>query len=155
MKLLGDALNIAKLGANLEAGEPLDLRYISVANTCTSAVRVSCMSAKAKGVRCKFIQGPGCDGVYLCDGTRLFRALLNLLSNAVKYAGEDGTVILSFQVTSRSPRGHRLTFTVEDDGPGVREEDKELLFSGPLTGTPEPVWVYTLQISLCAAWAVK
>lgn len=101
--------------------------YISMSNTCTSTVRVRSLSAKDRKVRCKFIQGPGCDGVYLCNGTRHFQALLNLRSNSVKYMGEDSTAILTCQATHHSSRGHQLAFTVEYDGPVVCEGDKESL----------------------------
>ncbi|CAM9216319.1 unnamed protein product, partial [Ascophyllum nodosum] len=124
LTLLGDVLSIAKL----ESGEPLDLRYICVAEACVAAVRISSLSAKPRGVRCRFIQGSGCDGYYLCDRTRLSQALLNLLSNAVKYAAEGGSVILRLEIERHTSEGHQLTFSVEDDGPGVREEDKESLF---------------------------
>lgn len=123
--LLDDVLNIAKL----ESGEPLNLQPTRVSETCATAVGVSALSAASRKVRCHFIQGPGCDGHYQADGTRLSQVLLNLLSNAIKYVGDGGLVTLRLDLVHRTPQGqHQLTFSVEDDGPGVPVEGQASLF---------------------------
>jgi signal transduction histidine kinase len=64
-------------------------------------------------------------GTLLGDPDRLAQALRNLLMNAVKHTAEgDGRVSLS--VTPQD--GGRLRFVVEDDGPGIPEDQRERVF---------------------------
>lgn len=123
--LLDDVLNIAKL----ESGEPLNLQPTRISETCATAVGVSALSAVSRKVRCQFTLGPGCDGYYQADGTRLSQVLLNLVSNAIKYVGDGGLVTLRLDLVHRTAQGqHQLTFSVEDDGPGVPVEGQASLF---------------------------
>ncbi|MBR0258202.1 MAG: response regulator [Synergistaceae bacterium] len=63
------------------------------------------------------------------DSLRLKQVLTNLLSNAAKYT-EKGTITLtvSGSVVEGSNPGIVLTFTVEDTGIGMREEDSAKIF---------------------------
>ena len=65
---------------------------------------------------------------FLCDESRLERALLNLVDNALKYA-PDGTEV---QVIG-SKAGETYTFTVADAGPGVAPEVAAAMFSPYVT----------------------
>jgi len=49
--------------------------------------------------------------------------LLNLLGNAIKYAGDGALIRLSAAV-----KGGQLCVTVEDNGPGIPQEDCVLIF---------------------------
>lgn len=124
LQVLDDVLNIDKL----ESGEPHNLRPTSVADVCSTALRVSPLIATSRTVRCELVWGPGCECFYHADGTRLSQVLLSLLSNAVKYVGDDGRVKLRLDVTQQRLEGYMLTFSVEDVGPGVREADRESMF---------------------------
>lgn len=123
-RLLDDVLNIAKL----ESGVPLNLSRTCVSDVCANIVRVSGLSATSRGIRCVFVQGPQAGGYYQADSTRLSQILINLLSNSVKYVGDGGLVRLRMDVESRTPRGHQIMFSVEDDGPGVSEKEQESIF---------------------------
>jgi len=57
-----------------------------------------------------------------CDKRRIRQVLLNLLSNAAKFT-EEGSISLRAQNVADS-----LLFTVADTGPGVKQEDQNLLF---------------------------
>jgi CheY-like chemotaxis protein len=65
------------------------------------------------------------DGHVLADRQRLHQILLNLLSNAVKYNRVGGTVTVS---CTRVDDGH-IRLAVSDTGPGIRPEQRELLFA--------------------------
>ncbi|HUG88818.1 MAG TPA: HAMP domain-containing sensor histidine kinase [Actinomycetota bacterium] len=65
---------------------------------------------------------------FLCDESRLERALLNLVDNALKYA-PDGTEV---QVVG-ARTGDTYTFTVADAGPGVAPEVAAAMFSPYVT----------------------
>jgi PAS domain S-box-containing protein len=58
----------------------------------------------------------------LVDGSRLQQVVINLLENATKYS-KGGNI----EVRGRFNDRH-LTITVEDDGPGVPQEERESLF---------------------------
>lgn len=61
--------------------------------------------------------------IALIDSQRFMQMLRNLLSNAVKFSPPGGTITLTMI------RDHdRLTITVQDCGPGIPEEELELIF---------------------------
>ncbi|HET8623500.1 MAG TPA: GAF domain-containing sensor histidine kinase [Gemmatimonadales bacterium] len=57
------------------------------------------------------------------DASRLEQILVNLVGNGIRHSSERGTV----RVTLASPPG-RITFTVENDGPGIDPDDIERIF---------------------------
>jgi signal transduction histidine kinase len=64
------------------------------------------------------------DQVLVCgDRDRLKQVALNLMANAVKYSSDDGKVL----VTLNKDR-ERMYLRVEDDGPGIPEEDLPHIF---------------------------
>jgi signal transduction histidine kinase/DNA-binding NarL/FixJ family response regulator len=63
------------------------------------------------------------------DSGKLRQVLINLIGNAIKFT-ESGGVSLRAEVAKReSPQWARLRFEVEDTGIGIREEDREIIFS--------------------------
>jgi signal transduction histidine kinase/HAMP domain-containing protein len=56
------------------------------------------------------------------DKRRVRQVLLNILSNAVKFA-QEGTITLSVK-----KKEHEILFAVIDTGPGIREDQQELIF---------------------------
>ncbi|HEY0073919.1 MAG TPA: CHASE4 domain-containing protein [Abditibacteriaceae bacterium] len=58
------------------------------------------------------------------DCQRLKQILLNLLSNAVKYNNPHGTVYVDYHVSQANVR-----ICVQDDGPGLNDEQKKKIFS--------------------------
>jgi signal transduction histidine kinase len=67
----------------------------------------------------------GRDQHVLADYQRLKQILLNLIGNAIKYNRPGGTVAVSCDLADQS----RLRIKVHDTGPGIRPEDRELLFT--------------------------
>jgi len=57
------------------------------------------------------------------DGRRLERALINLLTNAHQYGSSGGTMRVALERQNRD-----VLFTVADDGPGIPEAERELIF---------------------------
>lgn len=57
--------------------------------------------------------------------TLLSRLLTNLLDNARRYGKEDGHITVEVRADQKN---HRAVLSVRDDGPGIREEDKERIF---------------------------
>ena len=62
------------------------------------------------------------------DDVRIIQVLTNLLTNAVKYT-QKGEISLSISVSKEEDDGVTLLYEVSDTGIGIRDEDKEKLFS--------------------------
>ena len=58
------------------------------------------------------------------DRYKLSQAIYNILTNAYKFTDPNGRVLLYYQVTSES-----LILTIEDDGPGISEEEQTKIFN--------------------------
>lgn len=61
------------------------------------------------------------------DAFRLQQILNNLISNAVKFT-DYGKIILEVKVLCKSDDSYTITFTVEDTGVGIRQQDMKHLF---------------------------
>lgn len=59
----------------------------------------------------------------------LFRVWQNLIDNAVKFTEENGTIKINLK-----KQGDELLFTIEDDGIGISDEDKDKIFNLFFTG---------------------
>ncbi|BAC17759.1 two-component system sensor kinase [Corynebacterium efficiens YS-314] len=58
------------------------------------------------------------------DGFSLTRALVNVLDNAVKWSPENAVVRVSMKPIDK----HHVQIVVEDSGPGIPEEEREMIF---------------------------
>ena len=67
----------------------------------------------------------------LLDAQKLERIVMNLLANAFKFTPRGGKVALEATLTETRTAhdgGPELVFSVDDSGPGIRVEDRELVF---------------------------
>jgi signal transduction histidine kinase len=65
----------------------------------------------------------------LIDPEKLERIAMNLLANAFKFTPRGGKVAFRVDVTHTGEAGHaELALSVDDSGPGIREEDRERVF---------------------------
>ena len=64
------------------------------------------------------------DATIYADKGRLVQALINLLSNAIKFSPKGSTVTLSISSSAKN-----TTISVIDQGPGIPEKDRELIFA--------------------------
>ncbi|MGI8800945.1 MAG: sensor histidine kinase [Solirubrobacteraceae bacterium] len=71
----------------------------------------------------RFEQGPVPPGTLEADPSRLAQALRNVVANAIEHTQEGGLVRLGTEVT-----GGRVRFVIEDDGPGIPEDQRNLVF---------------------------
>ena len=78
-------------------------------------------------------QLPASGPVVLADRDRLMQVMINLLSNAVKFVPVSaGCIRVGVGETAA-----RVTVSVCDNGPGIRAEDRELIFEKFRQGTGE------------------
>ncbi len=117
--IIDDFLNLQVIKAG---AVPLDLQPISLNILCGAAVEQFRYQALDKGITLQEDLDPAmpdCNG----DADRLIQVLNNLISNALKYSPSGASV------TVRTCAGDEwLRVEVEDNGPGIREEEMPLLF---------------------------
>jgi signal transduction histidine kinase/DNA-binding NarL/FixJ family response regulator len=65
----------------------------------------------------------------IVDGVKLRQILINLIGNAVKYTKKGGVVLRVLVAEKKSAERLWFRFEVEDSGPGIREEDRERIFT--------------------------
>ncbi|MBL8482628.1 MAG: PAS domain S-box protein [Rhodocyclaceae bacterium] len=122
LALINDLLNLAKI----QAGK-LDIMLDSV--DCAAVVREVAESlrplAESKRLRLD-TELPADSAVFRCDRRALRQILTNLAGNAVKFT-ESGRVTLRLAV-ERGDGPARLSLQVADTGPGLRPEEREVLF---------------------------
>jgi len=66
--------------------------------------------------------------------SQLTRVLTNLLDNAASFSPDDGRIMLSMR---RVPKSRELEILVEDEGPGINNQDLEKIFNRFYTDRPE------------------
>ena len=124
LTLINDILDFSKIEAGkLEfESEPVDLRDLVEKSVGLLAVR-----AAEKHLRLSFAIDASAPPAMLGDALRLRQVLVNLLGNAVKFtlAGE---VNLSVAAAMEPDGRYRLSFAVEDTGPGISAEHRERIF---------------------------
>ncbi|HCY61597.1 MAG TPA: histidine kinase [Oxalobacteraceae bacterium] len=134
-RLINDVLDLAKIEAGRAEwhAEEIDLRV-----AIDDAVKATGQLLQDKAIRLELDLPPQAAPV-LADRDRLMQVLLNLLSNAVKFCDpEDGRIGISL---ARQDADFRVA--VRDNGPGVRPQDREIIFDkfrqggDTLTGKPQ------------------
>lgn len=103
-----------------EAGV-LKVASVHVGELVDRAVDDVMAEAAARGVR---IERHVDEGLLEVDPERCVIAVRNLLANAVKYGGRDGTVHVRAWVNG----GDHAEIAVEDEGPGIPDEEREAIF---------------------------
>jgi two-component system, OmpR family, sensor histidine kinase KdpD len=79
--------------------------------------------------RVSVVTMPG-DGTFEAGVEQLARALINLVQNALSYSELESRVRLIVQ-----PHSNSIDFAVEDDGPGIAEDERERVFEEFYRGT--------------------
>ncbi len=105
-------------------GRVLNLEWVSIPDLIDPALmQLEGHSAVADAVITSEVAvGPGF--MVLCAPDQISRVLVNLLTNAIKYSGIGVTIALRVDVTGDD----MVTFTVADNGIGIREESIPHLF---------------------------
>ncbi len=118
--IIDDVLDISRI----EAGKMmLDPSPTDLEDMVETAMKPSWAAAEAKGLTLSVEIDPALHGPRRLDATRMGQVLTNLVSNAVKFtpAGQ-----VRVRASSRQP--DRVRFEVDDDGPGVKDDDQARIF---------------------------
>jgi two-component system sensor histidine kinase ChvG len=139
-RLITDIADASRLDAELarETAKPVNLasllytlceitRESRLANGLNIVLNVQgCQLAEQFG-QCKdfFVNG---------HDSRLSQIIVNLLDNAISFSPKGGTIYVSAQ---RRAKSNEIEISVEDEGPGIREDNLEKIFNRFYTDRPE------------------
>ncbi len=116
-KLVEDLLEISRI----DAGAPVDLEPVCLAQI---VLRAQMLASLTMNIEIE-VDSAAMAALVLGEKRRLERIVANLLDNADRYARS--TVALRLGVQP-GPVGALLQLTVDDDGPGIAESDRERVF---------------------------
>jgi len=130
-RLISDISNASRLDAELARQEaaPVDMRHVLEA-----VVNLVRDTTPAEGPKIKLDIEDADHETYMVLGhdSRLGQVFNNLIDNARSFCRKDGTVRVSLR-----PRDRSIVVTVDDDGPGIRDDQFERIFERFYTDRPE------------------
>jgi signal transduction histidine kinase len=118
-RLIGDLLDLAKLEARRFS---LNREHVDLDALCTHAVHARAAAALTASVGLRS-HSAGRPVLVLGDGDRLLQIVGNLIANALRWTPPGGEVVVSL----REERGLAIV-DIDDSGPGVPVERRELIF---------------------------
>jgi len=124
LTIINDILDFSKIEAGKMTLEliPFDLR-----TALEEALELLSRQAKGKGLDLRLDYGAGAPREVVGDAGRIRQIMLNLAGNAVKFTAR-GHVLVRVRNIRSELGGELLRFEVEDTGPGVAEDQRDLLF---------------------------
>jgi PAS domain S-box-containing protein len=109
-QLVSDLLDVSRI---VTGKLRLELRAVDLTEVLGEALETVKPAAAAKGIRLEPLFDPAV-GPITGDSSRLQQVAWNLLSNAIKFTPREGHVQVRLDTSNSN-----VTFTVEDDGPGI------------------------------------
>jgi signal transduction histidine kinase/DNA-binding NarL/FixJ family response regulator len=126
LNLINNVLEISKIESGRIALEKshFDLHLLIHEVKLLMAVRAS-----GKGLSFAVEQQPDIPRHVSTDPGKLRQILINLLGNAIKFTKSGGVALRAMVVEQEANQRLWIRFQVEDTGSGIREEDRERIFS--------------------------
>lgn len=126
IRLINDLLDLAKIESG---GLPLHLNWIQWDEFCERTLDGIAGLAHKAEVRLELVSLPSIE--VNIDRDRIQQVLTNLVSNAIKFSPKGGAV----RVTLSRAKTGELVVSVTDSGPGIKAEDREMIFEKFRQGT--------------------
>jgi len=122
---ISDLLNHLLQVSRMEAGG-LKIRAVPLepASLVSASLERMEPAARAKGIEMRARVDSPMPSI-LGDSDHLQQVILNLLGNAIKFSPPGSEIVVSVQWSDDSGK---LLFSVSDNGPGIPEEDRSLVF---------------------------
>ena len=122
LSIINDILDLSKIESGKMVISPVEYDFASVLN---DIVNMTMARARGKGLQYELNVDPDIPSVLYGDEIRVRQIILNIVNNAIKYTEEGGVYIkVSFERESSM-----LKAEIKDTGIGIRESDKDKLFS--------------------------
>ncbi len=119
LRLIGNLLDVTKIEAGFMKARLINADIVAVVAGLTESVR---NYAKNAGIDLAFTSDKSYK-LMAVDSEKLERILLNLLSNAIKHTPSGGHITVALKDSDTV-----VTLSVKDDGEGIAEERKEIIF---------------------------
>lgn len=126
LSLINDILDFSKIESGKMEIIPVSYQITSLVNDTVNMLN---RRFEEKGLELKVNADPDTPSCLFGDEVRIRQILTNLMTNAVKYT-DSGTVTLSAGFEKLNDDSIMLILSVKDTGRGIKEEDREKLFSG-------------------------
>ena len=126
LNLINNVLDISKIEAGHMVREDTDVNLKQLLHEIESLMSIRVAD---KGLTLNKALSPDLPEDIIVDPGKLRQVLTNLIANAVKYTQKGGVSLKAEVVKRESPPLVWLRFEVEDSGIGIREEDREIIFS--------------------------
>ncbi len=136
LNLINNVLNISRI----ESGQvELEESHFDLTQLIQEIKSLMYVRANEKGLEFTLEQSLDLPRYVAVDGGKLRQVLINLIGNAIKYTSQGG-VLLRTRVAQQETAGQvGVGFEVEDTGPGIRQEDRECIFSPFMQLGEQPV----------------
>jgi signal transduction histidine kinase/CheY-like chemotaxis protein/HPt (histidine-containing phosphotransfer) domain-containing protein len=119
LAITNDVLDLSKMDAGKFTITPVVFDFSELLSNISS---IFTLAAKEKGISFLFSAGEGLPRCLFGDDVRLRQILINIIGNGIKFT-DTGHVLLRV-----SARGDMFCFDISDTGPGIREENLDLIF---------------------------
>ncbi len=122
--IINDILDISKIES-----EKFELEHIdfNLCRTIDDTLKILTKSTNEKGLGLSARLSPDTPDIILGDPGKLRQILINLIANAVKFT-ENGEIIVSVDLESRTDDEIFLHFAVSDTGIGIPEDKRDHIF---------------------------
>ncbi|MBQ6588477.1 MAG: response regulator [Butyrivibrio sp.] len=126
LSMLNDVLDMSKI----ESGKTtLDIKEMPIGLLLEEINSVISFQAKNKNQEYVVTVGGLQHDIFMGDKQRINEILMNILGNAIKYTPEGGRIEFSIIESSSSSEGFQnVTFTIKDNGIGMKPEYKDKIF---------------------------
>ncbi len=124
LNIINDILDYSKLeeGKLKIKSEPFQLN-----SSIERVVELLKPNAQEKKLKLNYTINESCPKVLVGDKNRIEQTLINLVGNAIKFTNE-GSIKVEIDVSDESDKYIELTFSVEDTGIGIADNQKGMLF---------------------------
>jgi len=123
-RIIGEVLDLSKIEANKLEIEKVNFNLAKLLDDVLSFLN---LKAKEKGISLSLNKEASLPDEVIGDPTRLRQIITNLVGNALKFT-EKGNVTLYVRLIQNRPNELKLSFSIEDTGIGISNEQKAKLF---------------------------
>ncbi len=126
LQLINNVLTLSKIEAGCSTINSQDCNLLHL---CEGIAEMYRHQIEKKDLQLKVLIAQGTPISIKTDLSKLRQILINIIGNAVKFT-QRGSIKLqiSGEVSSSCSQAHRINFEIQDTGPGIPEDDLELLF---------------------------